>query len=255
MTVAWYGVTSTGSQAGCAIERVVQEGAEEYPMAVKCLTTRRYVDDLAPGAQTREERQTEEDQSLSLLGTKGLIVKYIVQSGEDPCEKASSDGKSVKLLGYKWSTKEDTLSPGFSELNLNKKVRGAKKPNDSPVVTREDAVKLLSSVTITKRLVVSQVSEFFDPIGLFEPIKLQLKLEMRKLTGLAWDEEIPLEQQMKWRMLLANFVKLHELSAPRCVIPANKDSVSKIRLLCISDAAEHAGGAAIYAGRKLKDGT
>ena len=188
MTVAWYGVTSTGSQAGCAIERVVQEGAEEYPMSVKCLTTRRYIDDLAPGAQTRGERQIQEDQSLSLLGTIGLIVKYIVRSGEDPCEKASSDGKSVKLLGYKWSTKEDTLSPGFSELNLNKKVRGAKKPNDSPVVTCEDAVKLLSSVTITKRLVVSKVSEFFDPIGLFEPIKLQLKLEMRKLTGLAWDK-------------------------------------------------------------------
>ena len=78
---------------------------------------------------------------------------------------------------------------------------------------------------------------------------------MRKLTGLAWEKEIPLEQQMKWRILLADFVKLYKLSAPRRVIPADKDSVSKIRLLCISDAAEHAGGAAIYAGRKLKDGT
>ena len=126
MTVAWYGVTCTGSQAGCAIERAVQEGAEKYPLAVKCLTNRRYVDDLAPGAQTKEDRQKQEDQSLELLGTIGLIVKYIVRSGEDPCEMASSDGKSVKLLGYKWSTKEDTLSPGFSELNLNKKVRGAK---------------------------------------------------------------------------------------------------------------------------------
>ena len=94
MTVAWYGVTCTGSQAGCAIERVVQEGSEQYPLSVKCLTERRYVDDLAPGAQTKEERQEQEDQSLELLGTIGLIVKYIVRSGEDPCEKASADGKA-----------------------------------------------------------------------------------------------------------------------------------------------------------------
>ena len=46
------------------------------PLAVKCLTERRYVDDLAPGAQTKEERQEQEDQSLELLGTIGLIVKW-----------------------------------------------------------------------------------------------------------------------------------------------------------------------------------
>ena len=102
---------------------------------------------------------------------------------------------------------------------------------------------------------VSKVSEFFDPIGLFEPIKLQLKLEMRKLSGLAWDEEVSLEQQIKWKTLLTEFVDLHELTAPRCIIPADNVSASKIRLICICDAAEHAGGAAVYAGRKLLDGT
>ena len=54
MNVAWYGVTPTGVQAGCAIERATLEGAEEYPLAVPCLIQRRYVDDLAPGAQTKE---------------------------------------------------------------------------------------------------------------------------------------------------------------------------------------------------------
>ena len=37
MTVAWYVVTSMGSKAGCAIEHIVQEGSEQYPLAVKCL--------------------------------------------------------------------------------------------------------------------------------------------------------------------------------------------------------------------------
>ena len=244
MTRVWYGISSTGGQGGAAIIKLIGMAEAEDLSAVETLEKDRFVDDLLGGNETRGGVKLQVDGITTILGRGGFSLKFIIHSRIKPCEKASSDGKSVKLLGYKWSTKEDTLSPGFSELNLNKKVRGAKKPNDSPVVTCEDAVKLLSSVTITKRLVVSKVSEFFDPIGLFEPIKLQLKLEMRKLTGLAWDEEIPLEQQMKWRMLLANFVKLHELSAPRCVIPSDKDSVSKIRLLCISDAAEHAGGGA-----------
>ena len=41
---------------------------------------------------------------------------------------------------------------------------------------------------------------------------------------------------------------------PRCCIPSSEESVLKIRLICLADAAEIAGGAVIYAGRKLKTG-
>ena len=198
MNVAWYDVTPTGAQAGCAIERAVMLGAAEFPLSVQCLIHRRYVDDLAPGAQTKGLRTGQEVECTKLLESIGLRLKYIVRSGEDPCERASSDGVSVKLLGYKWYTKEDSISPGFSELNLNKKIRGAKKPNAFPITTIEDARRLLSSIKITKRIVVSKVSELFDPIGLFEPMKLQLKLEMTRLTGLLWDDLVRDQDQEKW---------------------------------------------------------
>ena len=54
------------------------------------------------------------------------------------------------MLGYKWTTQPDLLSPGLVELNLNKKVRGSKKPNLTPVNSREDAEKLLNSVILTR---------------------------------------------------------------------------------------------------------
>ena len=147
------------------------------------------------------------------------------------------------------------MSPGFSELNLNKKIRGAKKPNLSPVITREDAKELLAPIQLTKRIVVSKISELYDPVGLFEPIKLQYKLEMRSLSGLGWDEEIIDSEQQKWKDLIAGFVDLEKISIPRCAIPSDSESVSKIRLICLSDAAEYAGGAAVYGGRKLIDGS
>ena len=61
----------------------------------------------------------------------------------------------MKLLGHKWGSKNDILYPGFAELDLNKKVRGAKKSNIVPVVTLKDAGRLLDSVTLTQRIVVS----------------------------------------------------------------------------------------------------
>ena len=255
MNVPWYSVTPTGAQVGCAIEQAVMQGAAEFPLLVQCLIHRRYVDDLAPGAQTKDLRTGQEIKCTKLLESIGLRLKYIVRSGEDPCEHASSDGVSVKLIGYKWYTKEDSISTGFSELNLNKKIRGAKKPNTFPITTIKDARRLLSPIKITKRIVVSKVSELFDPIGLFEPIKLHLKLEMTKLTGLLGDDIVPDKDQEKWRDLLARFVEFGKMSVNRCMIPADIDSTSKIRLICLSDAAESAGGAAVYEGRRFKDGS
>ena len=72
---------------------------------------------------------------------------------------------------------------------------------------------------------------------MFEPMKLQLKLEMTKLTGLLWDDLVPDQDQEKWRDLLAGFVDFGKMSVNRCIIPADIDSTSKIRLICLSDAA------------------
>ena len=57
----------------------------------------------------------------------------------------------VKLQGYKWLTESDFFAPGFSELNMNKKVRGGKKPNESPGSTYEDASHLLQNINLARR--------------------------------------------------------------------------------------------------------
>ena len=179
----------------------------------------------------------------------------MVYSGREPGEKASTDGVHVKLLGYKWDSKNDILYPGFAELNLNKKIRGAKKSNVLPVVTLEDAGRLLDSVTLTRRMVVSIMAELYDPCGFWEPWKLQLKLMSQSLAGMDWDDHIRQEDQELWKSQLSRLVDFPTLSIPRICIPADKDSISGIRLICVTDAAINAGGAAVYAGRKLNDST
>ena len=90
----------------------------------------------------------------------------------------------------KWDSKNDILYPGFAELNLNKKVRGAKKANMLPVVILEDAGQLLGSIILTRRMVVSIMAELYDPCGFWEPWKLQLKLMSQSLAGMDWDDNI-----------------------------------------------------------------
>ena len=97
----------------------------------------------------------------------------------------------MKLLGYKWDREKDELSPGLGELNLNKKRRGEKKPNLEPVRTIRDAENLLGSVKLTRSLIVGKISEYFDPCGFFEPIKLQMKLLTGSLKGKGWEEVLP----------------------------------------------------------------
>ena len=80
----------------------------------------------------------------------------------------------------------------------------------------------------------------------FEPMKLQYILEIRRLTGLAWDEDVPEANQQIWKDTLVSFVNLNMISVSRCSIPSDAESDSKIRLICVSDAAEHTGGAAVY---------
>ena len=139
----------------------------------------------------------------------------------------------MKLLGYKWDSEKDELSPGLGELNLNKKVRGERKPNLEPVRTIAEAEKLLSVAKLTWSLIVDKISEFYDPYGFFEPVKLQMKV---------------------WREILKGYVKLPEITIPRFCFPSKKISTSKIRLKCLADAAEFAGGAAVSNGRELNPG-
>jgi hypothetical protein len=72
MTRAWYGVSSTGNQAGVALERLALERESMYPLAVAPLTRDKYVDDIASGADTKEEREAQIKQTTECLADAGF---------------------------------------------------------------------------------------------------------------------------------------------------------------------------------------
>ena len=254
MTRAWYGETHVGNQAGTAVTTLVDKGGDDFPMAVKPLTKNRFVDDVMSGGTSKAEREEQIEQSKLVLDRGGFSLKYIIRSGEAPPDKASNDGSTVKMLGYRYETEADTLSLGFRELNMNKKVRGAKKPNVVPVTTKEEAADILQPIKITRRTAMSKLAEFYDPIGIFEPLKLQYKLKLSQLNEYEWDDPIDEDLQREWKESLSQLMDLTELEVPRCIIPID-ESNKPIRLICLSDAGAAAGGAVVYAGVQMDDGS
>ena len=65
------------------------------------------------------------------------------------------------------------------------------------------------------------------------------------LPGMEWDEHIRAEDQDLWKHQSSRLVDFPKLSVPRICIPADKDSLSGIRLICVTDKAINAGGAAV----------
>ena len=63
-----------------------------------------------------------------------------------------------------------------------------------------------------------------------------MKLAMLPLKGLEWNEKMPELEQARWTEILTTFVELKNIQMPRCCILSSEESVSKIRLICLSDA-------------------
>jgi hypothetical protein len=251
MVVAWYGVTPSSNQAIFALEELSRLQYEDYPLAFIILHNHIYVDDILGGGESKDISDKQISEVRAVLASGGFNLKYVVQSGE------MLEGEdNLKVLGYRWHTVRDKLSPGFVELNFNKKNRGLKAPNAFPVTTAEDVTKLMTSLDVTRRIVVSKLAELWEPMGIWEPLKVQLKLSAQTLNGLNWDMPLLPDVQEYWHGKFKEFIDIPKLEVDRSVLSwALSEPDSKIRLLCLSDAAARCGGAAIYAGKKLVDGT
>jgi hypothetical protein len=254
MTRAWYGVSPVGNQSTETLVRLTTELQDKYPLTLPIVMDDLYVDDTITGSNNKATVEDQIKETLNAFLQGGFQLKYVVKSGEHPCEEASTNGKSLKILGYKWSPKEDTLNPGFGEINFNKKKRGAKKPNPFLVTTTEDVSRLLNITNVTRRMVVSKIAELWDPVGIWEPYKLQLKLDNSYLNGTDWDTVLSCELQTHWKERFKQFIDIPLMETIRCVVPPDAEDPDNMRLLCLSDAAENAGGCAVYASFKCTNG-
>ncbi|XP_045534866.1 uncharacterized protein LOC123721177 isoform X2 [Papilio machaon] len=123
-----------------------------------------------------------------------------------------------KTLGLSWLIESDDLHFSTNNIKLNK---------------------------LTKRGLLSVISQIFDPLGLLAPCIISMKILMQKLwlLKLSWDDPLPIEIIKSWQIIADSLPLLSSLRIPRLILCNSYDSID-LHIFC--DASQSAYGACLY---------
>ncbi|XP_043493915.1 uncharacterized protein LOC122518863 [Polistes fuscatus] len=146
-----------------------------------------------------------------------LLAELSSESGED--SGISFDDCDTKILGIRWSSQQDTFN--FS------------------------AISPTHSNRFSKRLVLSEVAQIFDPLGFAAPVVIKAKMFLRSLWlhTLNWDDALPEPLITQWLSIRQDLTSLARLSIARWF---NTFADSTVELHCFADASQFAMGAVVY---------
>ena len=97
---------------------------------------------------------------------------------------------------------------------------------------------VLRNRPLTRRGILSEVSQIYDPIGFLAPVVLRGRQIMQEccILRLNWDDDLPDELASRWIKWRDDLYQLETLSVTRCFKPENFGEVSVVQLHTFSDA-------------------
>ncbi|XP_055585496.1 uncharacterized protein LOC129738335 [Uranotaenia lowii] len=170
-------------------------------------------------------------QLMEILKSAGFVLRKwasnykTVLSGvpeelwETSTERELDRSQAAKTLGLLWFPREDVFKfkiPALSELKI-----------------------------VTKRIVVSEMSQLFDPLGLLGPVVVNAKMFVQTLweADLSWDSELAEESALWWRKYRSDIKELSSLQIPRRVL---RNTLQQYTIHCFCDASQKGYGCCIY---------
>lgn len=225
-----YGTKSASYLATRCLKEAAIINEKEFPLASSAISNDFYMDDIITGCNDIGAAITLHYQLEKIMAEFGFNLRkwcsnYAEIIFNEPTEESMLNFKIneetqdyVKTLGVYWLSSSDTF---------------------------HFKVKEFSSTKITKRIVVSEAAQLFDPLGLVNPVIVVAKTFMQSLWRLKldWDEALPMELHGRWMHFRRQLVKLNSLSIPRYV---TKRRYRSRQLHAFADASEKAYGAVIY---------
>ncbi|XP_033212443.1 uncharacterized protein LOC117170034 [Belonocnema kinseyi] len=224
-----FGTTCAPFLAIRTLHKLADDERESYPIASAILKRDFYVDDLLTGAHTFQEALELRNDLSNLLNKGSFNLRKWASNYPTLCNGLSDETsityrsldptETIKTLGIHWNAKTDSI---LYTVNL---------PN--------------SNDTITKRVILSQTSKLFDPLGLLGPVVLSAKIMIQQLwkRKLTWDTPVPVEVQKAWIQYRKELPLLNDLRFDRCIMIPNS---TEIHLHGFCDASEKAYGACLY---------
>ncbi|XP_055645196.1 uncharacterized protein LOC129781554 [Toxorhynchites rutilus septentrionalis] len=241
LTTVTYGTASAPFLATRCLQQLSIDGESSHPIAAKILRNDFYVDDLITGVDEPEEGKRLVIEMIDLLNTAGFILRKWNSNCESVKTEIPDDlrddrsliaidaSSTVKTLGLTWDPVNDCFT--FS------------------VPLRNE------SSIITKRIVLSDASKLFDPLGLIGPVIVQAKIFMQKLWTIDsnWDDPLSEDLQEYWSEYRKNLTSSKTFFIPRW--SGFKRNCVDVQWHGFCDASEKAYGACIYLRCSQLDGS
>lgn len=190
-----------------------------------------YVDDVITGDDDHDTMAETCKQLSEMMKSGGFVLRKWASNyktvlchipeklWETSAELELDRSQAVKTLGLLWFPQRDTFKFKVPALP------------DLPAVTR--------------RIVVSEMSQLFDPLGLLGPVVVNAKMFIQTLCAadLSWDSELGEDSAAWWRKYRADIERLHQLEVPRRVLWNTRSQYS---IHCFCDASQKGYGCCVY---------
>ncbi|XP_062713792.1 uncharacterized protein LOC134290632 [Aedes albopictus] len=224
-----YGLASSPFHATRVLNQLATDEGERFPLAVPVIKKGTYVDDVLAGDDDQVKLAETCRQLMEMLHQAGFVLRKWATNNtavlasvprllwETKPELEIDRSPTVKTLGLLWFPQPDTFQfkiPALSPLDV-----------------------------ATKRLVVSEMSQLFDPLGLLGPVVMKAKTFVQVLWAehWSWDDQLSEEHSSWWTIYRSELNQLQALSVPRRVVQNRHYS-----LHCFCDASKAAYGCCIY---------
>lgn len=226
-----YGTVAAPFLATRVLNQLAADERHNYPLASEALLKNTYVDDIMTGSDSLQEAQLLKTELINILSsakmelhkwstnTPSLLESLSNKQLEPPISINEIFDSVVKTLGMIWDPKKDMFT---FKINLTEE-----------------------KLPATKRLVLSQISSIFDPLGLLAPIIVTLKLFMQQLwkEKMTWDEPLSTSTEEHWKVLRSSLQDIEHLQINRCIKPTSHNN---LELHGFADASSYAYGVCIY---------
>ncbi|XP_062716335.1 uncharacterized protein LOC134291918 [Aedes albopictus] len=243
LTTVTYGTASAPFLATRCLVQLAQDGESSHPTAAKVLQKDFYVDDMTSGVDTPEEGKQLVEEIVDLTDSAGLTLR----KWNSNCEEVLS-GLQPHLRDKRAVHEMDSPPPTATVKTLGL-VWCPSTDNFQFTVPRWS-----TTAGITKRVVISDASKLFDPLGLVGPVVVEAKIFIQTLWKLEsnWDDPLPPNLQTFWLEYRRNLSSLESISIPRWVGFSKASVSTEWHGFC--DASDNAYGACLYLRSTLPDG-
>jgi len=146
------------------------------------------------------------------ISNKTAVLRDVPENNQILSKMNINGGVPTKILGLVWQTDQDAL-----------------------VYTIKDLLPL----KVSKRQILLEITQIFDPLELLSPCIVLAKILLQKLweSKLSWDESLPSALHTIWISFREQINELNQLKIPRRV---RSDDRARLELHGFSDASQEA---------------